>query len=267
MLTAGGRNLDRISRRHTGLNRASAALAIIVVSAITLVLSSCSSSKKPSGEGDDDAIAALITKEAPLTDSEREQLQDAVMAVTADHVYTLTNTVSATVTVDVQWGADGRIAFRRTWDTVHDTGVDPPRDGIAVATHHYTYEPLKVCTGEDRGEKVVIYDTLFGNEYVSLDPQPIPMDELRIAIDDPGTTDLGWDPSYGARAFAMKVGPSTATTWITPDGNPDRTTSSLAPKGFFGLIEDKEPRETMAPLEGLTPPECFDPNLLPPPGS
>jgi len=226
--------------------------------AATITLGGCGSS---SG-GDDGAskIQALVTKAEPLSTSERLQLQKAVVAVTSGHIFNVASPVSTVAGFEVQWGVDGRIEFTRTADPVEiEDEQGQPLHGTAIAVHHYTGESIKECaTGEDRGEKVVLYDNLFGRDYVEIEQRPRDVQDLTIAIDDPDTVDSGFDAGVGARLFERKLADRTSKLWIEASGTPARFTNSISPQGFVSTVDEKEPQESLAATPNLTPPDCLD---------
>jgi hypothetical protein len=228
------------------------ALGASLVIALALAGAACN-------DGGTDA-SALLKKDQQLDDSERSALQEIVLENLNGLVFELRNPLSATTQLDLQYGANGRIKFVRDQDDVRVPNEQGETvAGLAVAMYHYTGEPLELCDGEktDR-ERVVRYDTLFGNNYVSLAQSPPDYAGLTIAITDSESEDLGYDPELGARGFRVPIeGDSTSTIWYGGEDTilPLRFMISAAPGGLPVNLTPTD-KETMKVPDGLIAPDC-----------
>ena len=226
---------------------------MFVTLASVLLLGACGGD---SGIPPEEVAADLLTKSTPLTQDERERLEDAVLRRVENVVFQLTNPVSATAVLEVQYGPDGRIEFNR-----EKTKVLAPdqageiRESTAIIVLHYTGEPLLTCDGEDTGrEKVIQYDSRFGGISVSIAENAPDMDTLTISIADETVEDLGEDD--GKRGFQTRTNGQSVIFYDI-----DALPSQLSVEGQEGIFvtftEDTEADRITVP-EDVDAPDCVE---------
>jgi hypothetical protein len=171
----------------------------------------------------------------------------------------VTNTISTTTKMDIQYNEGGDVQFVRTSDPVRipDEATGTVKNGTAVAVIEYTGQLLKSCSGADLGrERVLAWDSLFGKDYVRLVANAPDVRSFRIALDADSTKDLGVDPKTGQRVFQTVADDVAFNLSVNTRGDPTSVTASTGPAGVSALLVPKDPRETLGPTEGLTPPSC-----------
>jgi len=229
--------------------------ALLIVAAAALVATACL------GVGPDSSNAReLLTSGRQLNPSERSVLEQSILQDVEGVVFELKNPVSSTTVVDLQYGNDGRIEFARDQDDVRVPNEQGETvAGLAVATYYYTGQPLKRCDGQETGSELVVrYDSLFGNDYVSIARTPLDYEALTIDLDSSGVEDLGYDAETDSRAFRRPMSDgSTTTIWYGGADSiiPTRFSTSNAPDGLVPTLTPTE-KETITIPENLAAPDC-----------